>query len=715
MKRRVTVKSSMYVLLIVAFLLCSAIGKLIYVAVATNVDGVNLKKFAASRNTKTKTLYASRGSIYDSAGEALALSVNSYTLIAYLSESRTTNPDNPQHVVDKEHTAKKLASVLDMEEAEILERLNQENKYQVEFGSKAKNLTEVVKKKIDDLELPGIDFIESTQRYYKMSNFASYIIGYAKTNDEGEIVGELGLESYFNKELSGKDGFITYQSDAYGYQLPNVPAISEEAVSGSDLHLTIDSSIQLIAENAMHDLDDAYDFDWGIITVMDANTGAIVASATSPSYNPNDLNTLESYLNPLVSYSYEPGSTMKIFSWASAIEEGYYDGEKTYTAGQIDVADVTISDFNKMCWGKITYDRGFVCSSNVGATNLALDDQMGGTKLKEYYSKYGFGSPTDIELSGELAGDIDFKYKSEIASASFGQGITITPIQMLQALTALTNDGQMLKPYVVSKIVDDKGNITYEGKKTVVDEVMKPSTAKKIRDLMFQTNYEGLSKIWQPETVKMLAKTGTAQIASPEGGYLKGQYDNIYSIAGIFPDENPKYIVYAAVKKIVGSQRNVADMVTQAVDEIAAYANINEDVNTSYKENIVTLDNYSSLKTEDVKKQLENKKLNVIVLGTGDYVTSQYPKKGVKVVNGSNIFLITNKDDYIMPDIRGWSLSDVNVLSKLTNINLTYSGYGYVESQSLEAGRLINKGSLLNVSLNNKRIEQIDDGAEEKD
>lgn len=713
MKRRVTVKSSMYVLLIVAFLLCAAIVKLIYVSVATNVDGVNLKEFASSRNTKTKTLYASRGGIYDSTGEALALSVNSYTLIAYLSDSRTVNASDPKHVVDKGYTAKMLAPILGMEESDILERLNQENKYQVELGSKGKNLTEIVKKKIDDLELPGIDFIESTQRYYKMGSFASYIIGYAKTNDEGEIVGELGLESYFNKELSGTDGKLTYQSDAYGYQLPNVPAVTQKAESGSDLYLTIDSSIQLIAENAIHDLDDAYDFDWAIMTVMDAKTGAIVASATSPSFNPNNLNTLESYLNPLVSYTYEPGSTMKIFSWASAMEEGYYQGDKIYTAGTIDVADVTISDYNKMCWGKITYDRGFVCSSNVGATNLALDEQMGGTKLKEYYRKYGFGSETGIELSGELEGDITFKYKSEIASASFGQGITVTPVQMLQALSSITNDGTMIKPYIVSKIVGQDGKVTYEGGKTIVNQVMSASTAEKIRQLMYDTNYNGLTKMWQPQTVSLLAKTGTAQIASSKGGYLTGKYDNIYSLAGIFPSENPRYIIYTAVQKIVGSQRAVADMVTGAVDEIAAYANIVEKAETKYEQDIFKLDNYTSLKAADVKTNLENKKLNVIVLGSGEYVTSQYPKKNTSVVSGSKVFLVTNKDDYLMPDLTGWSIADVMNFTKLTGLKLTYSGYGYVNEQSIVSGALLEKKMNLNVVLKTK--ETIPDNEEKED
>ena len=165
MKKRVTVKTSKWPLIIVAFLLCLACARLIYVAVANNIDGLNLKEFAANRNTKTKTLYASRGTIFDRNGEALALSVNSYTLIAYLSSSRTTNPNKPQHVVDKQNTAKMLATVIDMSEEKILERLNQD-KYQVEFGSAGKNITELLKKKIQELELPGIDFIESTQRYY---------------------------------------------------------------------------------------------------------------------------------------------------------------------------------------------------------------------------------------------------------------------------------------------------------------------------------------------------------------------------------------------------------------------------------------------------------------------------------------------------------------------------------------------------------------------
>ncbi|MGN1379315.1 MAG: penicillin-binding protein [Bacilli bacterium] len=696
MKKRVTVKPSKIVLILISILLCLAIARLLQVAVFSKVDGINLKEFASSRNTVTKTLYAKRGTIYDSSGDALAVSVNSYTLIAYLEKSRTTDESNPQHVVDKEGTAKALAPILNMEESEILKYLNKDA-YQVEFGSKGKNLTEITKKKIDDLELPGIDFIESTQRYYKMGSFASYLVGYAKTDDEGQIKGELGIESYYNEELSGTNGFITYQKDAYGYMLPNRPYYETEAKSGSDIYLTIDSNIQLIVENAMNDLKDNFNFDFGVFAIMDAETGALVASSTYPTFNPNDLNTLTNYLNPLISYTYEPGSTMKIFSWASAIEEGIYNGDELYDSGSIEVTDVTISDFNKIGWGKITFDEGFARSSNVAASILGL--KIGKEKLLYYYDKFGFGKKTGITLSNESAGTCSFTYPSEIATSSFGQGgVTITPIQMLQALTSITNGGVMLKPYVIDKIVDSNGKNKFNSTKEEIGQVMKKETAEKMKELMYKANYDGLTKVWQPKTVSLSMKTGTAQIPNPKGGYLNGKYDQIYSMAGFFPSENPKYIVYVAVKQIEGTQGDVARMTTKAIDEIAAYADLTN--NSAIKEsNIITLDNYISSNMENTKEKLSNSGLNVITLGTGKYVINQYPLKNINVVKGEKIFLVSNKDDYIMPDVTNWSISDIKTFANLTNINLNIEGNGYVKTQSIEVGAPLTKDSELNVTL----------------
>lgn len=700
MKKRVTVKPNKFILAIVSLLLCLAIARLLYVSLSNNVDGMNLKKFASSRNTVTETLYAKRGTIYDSAGDALAISVNSYTLIAYLEPSRTTDDSNPQHVVDKEGTAKALAPILDMDESEILNYLNKDA-YQVEFGKKGRNLTEIVKQKIVDLELPGIDFIESTQRYYKMGSFASYLVGYAKTYDDGSIKGELGIESYYDDILSGTNGYITYQKDAKGYKLPNRPYEEEKAKSGSDIYLTIDSNIELITENAINDLKEKTNFEFAIFTVMDAKTGAIVASSTYPTFNPNDLNTLTNYLNPLVSYTYEPGSTMKIFSWAAAIEEGIYNGQDTYKSGSIEVADVVISDYNKVGWGEITFDTGFMYSSNVAASILAKN--LGREKLLNYYNKFGFGQKTGITLSGELAGTTKFKYESEVATASFGQGgVTVTPIQMLQALTMLTNGGVMLKPYVINKIVDDEGTVTYESKVESLGQKMKSETAEKLRNLMYSANYEGLMKVWQPKTVTMSMKTGTAQIPNPDGGgYLSGEYDQIYSVAGFFPSDEPKYIIYAAVKKIEATQGTFARAVTKAVDEIASYANITQ--TTSENENkIIKIENYISKEINVVKDTLTNEGINVIVLGTGKYIINQYPLKNISIVKGDKIFLLTNKQDFVMPNLTGYSLSEVKTLCNLIGINFTYEGSGYVNSQSIVENTQVTSDLTLHVTLSHK-------------
>ena len=366
MKKRATVKISKVIILIVAFLFVAAIGKLSFVVLSNKVDGVDLQAMSASITTTEETLYANRGNIYDVNGELLATTVNAYTVIAYLDENRTTDPENPRHVIDKEGTAAALAPLLDMSEERILELLNRDS-YQVELGPGGRGITEVLKSAIEDLNLPGIDFIsDSKKRYYSNSTFASYIIGYAKENNEGKLVGELGVEGYYDDILSGTNGYTKYlKYTSSNYKIPNTPDDTEPAVDGSDIYLTIDFDIQNKAENAVKTMQDKYNTDWAIFTVMDADTGAIVASATSPNFNPNDTNTITSYMNPLVSYQYEPGSVMKIFSFASAIEEGLYDGDETYQSGSIQVdSETDISDVDKT-WGVITFDTGFAYSSNV--------------------------------------------------------------------------------------------------------------------------------------------------------------------------------------------------------------------------------------------------------------------------------------------------------------------------------------------------------------
>lgn len=695
-KKRSRIKINKFFIVLFFFAFFCAIVKLSYVALSSTVDGMDLTEFAESRNTTTETLYASRGTIYDVYGEVLAKNVNSYTLVAYLSESRTTDPDNPQHVVDKEATAQALSEVLDMTYEYALARLSVEGAYQVEFGTAGKDLTENQKAMIEALDLDGIGFISGTKRYYKQGSAASYIIGYARSNDDGEIVGEMGIEYYFNEELKGTDGETMYQKDAYGYQMGDA-YYTIEPVSGSDIYLTIDSQIQLILEDTLNTLEENYTFSWATITVMDANSGAIVGSASSPDFNLNTLDGLTSYINPLVGYTYEPGSTMKIFSWLAAMENGVYDGEEEFTSGSIEVAGATINDFNNDGWGVINYDTAFAYSSNVGATNLAL--KLGTEKLRSFYELLGFGSKTGIELPGEESGVLKITYESELATASFGQGITTTPIQTLQALTILTNDGVELKPYIVDKIVDENGEVTYEGGRTELGQKVSSESVEKVYELMYDVVYNGLSTMWQPSNVTLAGKTGTAQIADPNGGYLTGSTDYIRSFAGIFPYEDPEYIIYISVKQIDGGASAVAKAVTSAVESIANYANITNTTSDLDLSKIIELSNYMSSSVETTVEELEKVGLKVIKIGNGDVVINQYPLKGTKVLEGSKVFLLTNTEEYEMPDITGWSTSEVMSFCNLIGLDFSFTGYGVVSEFNFEVGEVIDLSKTLEVTL----------------
>lgn len=685
MKKRVTIKISKFIILVVAFLFVAIICKLSYVVLSDKVDGINLKDKSASISTVKKTLYADRGNIYDINGEELASTVNSYTVIAYLNSNKT-------NVSDKEKTAKELAPILNMTEEKLIELLNKKL-YQVELRPGGYGITEVVKARIEKLELPGIDFIKnSKKRYYNKSTFASYIIGYAKVLDDGKISGELGIEGYYDDILSGTNGYTKYlKYTSSNYKIPNTNEDTKKAKDGSDIYLTIDSSIQLIAEKAVSSMKEKFNTDWAVFTVMDAKTGAIVASATNPNFNPNDTNTIKEYMNPLLSYQYEPGSVMKVFSFASSMEEGKYDGEETFKSGSYTLDDGTvIRDSERKGWGTISFDEGFARSSNVAATTLAL--RLGVDKLSEYYNNLGFGKKTGIELSNEAIGDIEMVYQSELATASFGQGVSVTAIQMLQALSAMTNDGTVIKPYIVDKVVDQNGNITYQGKRQVVKKVYSTNTVNKMHEIMKKVI--DINKYWRVNNVSIMGKTGTAQIASPKGGYLTGTYDYIKSFAGIFPADDPKYIVYVAGKKPETNLGSWAKVITTAIEEIASYAKLTESKSDADPSKIITLDNYISKYLDTTLEELKNKKIDVIILGNGKYIINQYPLKNKTLLSGEKLFLLTNDKEIKMENLKGWSLSEVKTYCNLIGLKLEYNGYGYVINQSIEKNAILDVNNM---------------------
>lgn len=694
-----TIKISRYFLVSIVFLFVIILTRLLYVATFDKVDGINLNVFASKRNTKKMILYANRGTIYDTNGDILAQNVNSYTVIAFLDESRTSDSSNPNHVVDKNYTAKMLSPLINMSEEAILKLLNKDV-YQVELGPGGRGITELLKDKIEDLDLPGIGFISSSKRWYKMGDFASYIVGYAKKNDNDEISGEMGIEKAYNKILKGKNGYTKYQRDAYGYQIPNTPSYTSSPESGNDIYLTIDNNIQILLENAIDKFESEYKFSWLTFTIANAKTGAIVASSTIPSFDPNVLD-IENYMVPLTQYTYEPGSTMKVFSFMAAMENGVYNGSETYKSGRMTIGKYTISDFNDVGFGTITFDQGFGYSSNIAAANLAK--KLKKNQLKDFYKKLGFGTKTGVELGDEYTGKLDFKYEVEVANAAFGQGLTTTPIQNIQALTSLTNNGEMLKPYLIDKVVDvSNKKIVYEGKRTVLSKVASEITVNKMKELMKSVIYGGFSQayLYAPDNITLIGKTGTAQIASSTGsGYMKGPYNYIKSFAGIFPYEDPEYIIYVSVKQLEAPYGGLPSLVKKVVEDIAQTKSITENKDSLDETKIITVKSYLSKKMSDIEQDINNNSLKSYILGDGNYIVDQYPYKGNVVSYNSKLFLLTNSKKFTMPDITGWSLNEVESFCKLIGLKYNVDGYGYVTSYSILKDTVIDLNSEINIVL----------------
>ncbi len=700
MKKTRTVRINLPFVIIVLFLFALIILKLFYVALSPKVDGINLTAFADNRNTKKETITASRGTIYDASGEVLAQDVNSYTVIAYLSPSRTEDMSHPYHVVDKEHTAKMLSPLINMSEERILSLLNYDA-YQVELGPGGRGITELVKEQIDALNLPGIGFSKSVKRYYPKSNFLSYTIGYAKTDEAtNEIVGEMGVELKYNDLLTGKNGYREYQQDMYGYKIANTPEILEESIKGSDIYLTIDTNIQLFAEQAMSVIEDA-GAEWATISVMDAKTGKILGVSSYPNFDPNTKN-IKSYYDPFVSYTYEPGSTMKIFSFLAAMENGVYNGKETYKSGTIQIDDAKIKDWNNYGWGIITFDEGFMGSSNVAATKLA--QKLGRQKLFDFYTALGYGKQTGIELPNEQYGVVNFKYNTEIAAASFGQGISVTAIQMLRALTVIGNDGTMLKPYIISKIVDSNGEIVYEGKKVEIGQVASEENVKNIRELM-RGVVDGRAtmstgKSYEVAGFDLIGKTGTAQIASKYGGYLVGATNYVRSFAGMFPKDDPQIIVYAAVSKLQNASA-LPKAIRGLVTDTGTYLGV-EKSDKKDSVNQIKMPNYINKEVESSKVYLESKGIKVIVIGDGDKIIKQYPDYNSTVSQNDKVFLLTNGDNYIMPNMKSWSRSDAEIYFSLVNMKTKFNNYGYVVETNIKPGDKLDLKSTVEITLEPK-------------
>ena len=689
--------------------------QLVHLSIFPKIYGIDMKEFSLNRNTTSNIIHATRGSVFDRDGSSLAINVTSYTVIAYLSPTRTGSSNEILHVQDPEYTAYKLSPILNMS-VEKLKELMSQDLYQVELGPGGRGITELKKQEIEALNLPGIDFIEDQKRYYPNGDFASYIIGYARKNEDGSILGEMGIESKYDDILKGTDGFEEYQQDLNGYKIPDTPETRTNPVNGSNIYLTLDSNIQRFLETSVKTNSQKYKPDWMVISVMDAKTGDVLGSASTPSFDPN-IKDITNYENPLSSFLFEPGSTMKIYTYMCAMETGKYDGTAEYNSGKYTIGDDTVKDWNGYGWGRINYDLGFEYSSNVAIANI-LNTILTKKELKECYHKYGFDEITGIELGRELTSELNFTYDIEVTNAGFGQGILTTPIQHLQALTIISNNGKMLKPHIVEKIVDtNTGETTYEREKEETETLVSEQTLKKIKELMYNVvngQNEGTTGTrYKVDGLDIIGKTGTAQIYDDKnGGYLTADNDYIYSFAGMFPKDNPEIIIYAAIKKPnFGNTITISEPVVEVIKNIAKYKNINTTKIEEKKDlKEYTLENYMNKNKDETVKKLQEKNINTVVIGDGNTIIDYYPKD--KIVTNDRIIFITNGQNKVLPNMKNWSKREAKYLLDTLKIKYSMVGTGYIKEQNIPENTPITPELQIELKLENKLPKQSEEKKE---
>ena len=534
-----------FLAILLAGLASIAIFRFTQISLFKTSNGQDLTAYHETGTKRSSITEARRGSIFDQQGNPIAMDTTSYSLFAVLrSDWGDTNL-----VKDPDVTAKALAKHLGLDRDKILAQLTQNNVYQVEFGNAGQHLSSETNKAIEAENLPGLVFVSETTRKYVNDVYASHLIGYATAAAKEEdqplsaqvLDGKLGLEAAYNISLSGQD---SNQS-------------SSRQLIGKDLHLTLDSRLQNKLEELMSQYQTTYQPEALQAYLVEAKTGKLVAASQRPSFNLNTREGIEAeWKNLMVEEAYEPGSTIKILTMSVAYDRQLYKPGELYQSGSIQVYDQVVKDYNKVGWGQISFEEGLARSSNVAMVNLV--NRMGDQEWVKKLGDFGFGKGTDFGLENETTGNFQFDNPVSRIMSGFGQGFSATPIQLLQAYSSIGNQGQMLKVQVVQGL-DSAG----EFQARVLGKPISKEAANHVLQLMVDTVEKpyGTAVSFRNPYVKVAAKTGTAQIADPNGsGYLTGANDYYHSVVTFFPADNPKYMLYMAMKRpqqdhgLLGSQ-----------------------------------------------------------------------------------------------------------------------------------------------------------------
>ena len=623
-----------YVFLIVAIVLIIAIARVFYIQVFAYDKLSNLAESLWSRELP---ISADRGEIVDRNGVVLATNITTTSLVVI-----------PNQIVDKEDAAKKISEILGSDYDDMLNHLSKNTSIE-RVHPEGRRLDYETAEAIDALNIDGVYLVKESKRYYPYDDLLSHVLGYVGIDNQGLS----GLELYYDEYLTGEDGSIKYFSDGKGHKL-ELAEIYEAPTSGITIELTIDIELQMAVENELDNAMAKYDADSAIAIAMDPDTGEILAMASRPNFNSNDYQNYSTEVinrNLPIWMTFEPGSTFKIITLASSIEEGLVNiFEDRYS----DSGAITVDGATLHCWkhgghGDQTYLEVVENSCNPGFVNLGL--KLGKETLMNYISDFGFGEKTGIDLNGEGTGilfDVAAMGNVELATTAFGQGISVTPIQQVRAVSAVVNGGTLYTPYIVKGFLESETDTIIKSiEASATKNVISGETSEIVRYALESVVAKGSGHNAYIENYRIGGKTGTAQTVE-NGVYSDSKY--ILSFIGFMPADDPEIVVYVAVqnaKNVVQYGGTVAAPIARNIFLSAIdILDIEPDTEGIPKEytwldtKYVTVPDVTGMSLEEATTTLKG--FNIEYSGSGDTVVYQSPNGGMYAKEGGTVVLMLN-------------------------------------------------------------------------
>ena len=689
-------------LCIMCVIFCIIVGQLINLQVVISQD---LQARAQTQWTGRSRVSARRGEITDRNGTALALSATAYAVSA-----------SPRQVKDPEAFARELAAVLDVDAQTVAQRVADRTKGGVTLKRQVPRETaQALLKRREELRaagntaLDGLYLEEDQLRVYPMGAFLTQVLGL--TTIDG--VGQSGLEKQLDKYLRGKDGLIVSEVDGRGNELPYSVSEYTPPVNGGSVRLTIDAAIQGFAEKAMRE---CYEVNSAVAVqavVMDVNTGEVLAMVTKPDYDPNspprdDVEALTAMMRIRpISDVYEPGSTFKILTSAAALETGV----TTPTEGFYCSGSVTVEGSKIRCWGRPhgAESMAEAIQNSCNPVFVELGLRLGTARLYSYLRAFGLGSRTGIDLEGESAGILisESSVKTvDLARIGFGQSVAVTPLQLICAVSAVANGGNLMRPYIVKEITDAEGNVVERNEPEVVAKPLKEETSALMRELLWAVVERGGGKNARIEGIKVAGKTGTAQI------YRDGVISrdaHIGSFIGFAPADSPRVAVLvvvheSALRPDYGSV-TAAPYARQILADTLNYLGIYPEgsAGTASAE-MVEVPDATGLGAGEAVTLLREAGLDALIDGAGQKVVGQLPSAGAAMVKGSQVLLYLEQEqrqeetDVEVPDVSGMSIVEASRLLASCALGMRIEGSGLACAQSPAAGERVPVGRDVTVS-----------------